>query len=58
MLKTSILDYEKNEHCDISFLFHKLSPCIKQTVSEVLKRFQCGKNLVAYVLNMCVTLTE
>ena len=27
------------------------SPCIKQTVCKVLKIFQCGKYLVAYVLN-------
>ena len=26
------------------------SPCIKQTVCKVLKIFQCGKYLVAYVL--------
>ena len=31
------------------------SPCIKQTVCKVLKIFQCGKYLVAYVLkqNFC-----
>ena len=28
------------------------SPCIKQTVCKVLKIFQYGKYLVAYVLNM------
>ena len=27
------------------------SPCIKQTVCKVFKIFQCGKYLVAYVLN-------
>ena len=32
------------------------SPCIKQTVCKVLKIFQCGKYLVAYVLNIKVEL--
>ena len=31
------------------------SPCIKQTVCKVLKIFQCGKYLVAYVLNPFTT---
>ena len=32
------------------------SPCIKQTVRKVLKIFQYGKYLVAYVLNTCILL--
>ena len=32
------------------------SPCIKQTVCKVLKIFQYGKYLVAYVLNSSVML--
>ena len=32
------------------------SPCIKQTVSKVLKIFQHGKYLVAYVLKVCKSL--
>ena len=30
------------------------SPCIKQTVCKVLKIFQYGKYLVAYVLNFAI----
>ena len=30
------------------------SPCIKQTVCKVFKIFQCGKYLVAYVLNFII----
>ena len=41
----------KNKHDDISDLFHKwIAQCIKQTVCKVLKIFQHGKYLVAYVL--------
>ena len=32
------------------------SPCIKQTVCKVLKIFQYGKYLVAYVLKRCRSL--
>ena len=34
------------------------SPCIKQTVCKVLKIFQYGKYLVAYVLNIIQLLTN
>ena len=34
------------------------SPCIKQTVCKVLKIFQYGKYLVAYVLNITFSVNE
>ena len=42
----------KTEHGEMTFSFLSLdSPCIKQTLCNVLKKKQCGKYLVAYALN-------
>ena len=51
MLKTLMLDSEKNKHGDISFLFHKwIAHALNKLYAKVLKIFQHGKYLVAYVL--------